>query len=226
MLLVLAGYLENPVPRQALGAQLYRGRNQARKKRGWARGFTPSESEQTDSSSPSSSPGPMHTQTREKGRDEEKEATCSAMTVCPGKGNVIHTGAQSTPGVRDGSLLERPLAWTRIHRLEPRVTEGEGGTGRDSPEQRPGRPASPAGSWEPWASPAVLPPARAAAVGPRAWGRRPGRRRERALLYTRGWGSPRGRGRPSRLRFIPHRHPPPRPFRTQSGLGPAKSSGS
>ena len=30
MLLVLAGYLVNAVPRQALGAQLHRGRNQAR----------------------------------------------------------------------------------------------------------------------------------------------------------------------------------------------------
>ena len=153
----------------------------------------------------------MPTQTREKGKDREKEDTCSELTVSRTRKRHPHR-SQSTAGVRDSSLLQGSLAWTRIHRLEPRVTEGEGRTGRDSPEQRPGRPASPAGSWEPWASPAVLPPARGAAVGPRAWGHRPGAA-ARGRSYTPvGGASLGGRGRPSRLRFSLTTTPRPTPL--------------
>lgn len=140
----------------------------------------------------------MHTQTREKGRDEEKEATCSAMAACPGKGNVIHTGAQGTPGVRGGSLLEGSLAWTRIHRLEPRVTEGEVGTGRDSPGRGLGGPLPPRGPGSPGSrlrscrprgqQPLVL-GLGAAGRGAAARGR---------SCTPVGGASPRGRGRPSR----------------------------
>ena len=211
----------NPVPRQALGAQLHRDRNQARIE------DAPEVSHLQNQNKliPQVRSKPCaHTDTG-KGKDRAKEETCSEMTVYLGKENVIHTGSQSTPGVRDGSLLQGSLAWTRIHRLESRVTEGEGRTGRDSPEQRPGRPASPAGSWEPSASPAVLPPARAAAVSPRAWGRWPGASaRGRSYTPVRG-ASPRCRRRPSRLRFVPHHHPSHHPFTTQCGLGLRKSSG-
>ena len=76
------------------------------------------------------------------------------------------------PGYSRGQGRQSSRRVSSLDPNSPPGTPSDRGRSRDwagLSRQRPGRPASPAGSWEPWASPAVLPPARAARLASGLW---------------------------------------------------------